>query len=304
MEANHPSALTPPGSNRIVQLVRRYPLAAFFTMAYAFTWIISTPYVLSSWGILKGDYLPLFILKPFAGPTLSAVLVTAALDGKPGLRRLRERMSWRTARWRWVLISLVAIPALLLLGMLVQPSLAASFQGLTAKAVVSYPIYLVIVFFGVALPEEIGWRGFALPRMQPRYGPLWGTLLLGVLWAFWHLLFFLTPDHGGGPGANPVQVLISFAIFLVMVVALSIIFTWVFNHTGGSVFMANLVHACIDTPQLVWVPLFLAASESTLDLACLIGFGLPALLILLLTRGRLGYPEAKSLETEPAAAGV
>lgn len=89
----------------------------------------------------------------------------------------------------------------------------------------SYPVSFVVVFFGAALPEEIGWRGFALPRMQPRYGPLWGTLLLGVLWAFWHLLYFLTPDHGGGPGTSLAPFLISFSVFFLMVVALAIIFT-------------------------------------------------------------------------------
>ena len=74
-----------------------------------------------------------------------------------------------------------------------------------------------------------------------------------------------------------------------MVVALAIIFTWVFNHTRGSVFIATLLHASIDTPQLVWIPLFLAVGMTSLNLAALIGFGVPALLIVILTRGRLGY---------------
>ena len=172
----------------------------------------------------------------------------------------------------------------------IQPGLLASFQGLTPVLLVTYPAYFFVVFFGVALPEEIGWRGFALPRMQPRYGPLWGTLILGVLWAFWHLLYFLTPAHGGGPGTSWMTVLENFLIFLLMVLAFAVIFTWVFNHTKGSVFIANLLHASIDTPQLVWIPLFvLALNESSIDLATLIGFGVPALLIIILTRGRLGY---------------
>jgi hypothetical protein len=122
-----------------------------------------------------------------------------------------------------------------------------------------------------------------------KYGPLWGTLLLGVLWSFWHLLFFLTPAHGGGPGTSFTTFLTSFFYFFLMVMAIAIIFTWVFNHTGGSIFIANLVHAAIDTPQLVWIPLFLAVDETRLNLASLIAFGVPALLIILLTRGQLGY---------------
>ena len=116
-----------------------------------------------------------------------------------------------------------------------------------------------------------------------------GTLLLGVLWGFWHVLYFLTPDQGGGPGSNFATFLTNFPMFLLMAIALAIIFTWVFNHTRGSVFIATLLHASIDTPQLVWIPLFLAVGMTSLNLAALIGFGVPALLIVILTRGRLGY---------------
>jgi membrane protease YdiL (CAAX protease family) len=84
---------------------------------------------------------------------------------------------------------------------------------------------------------------------------------------------------------NPLEV----AVRLLFVVALAIIFTWVFNHTRGSIFFSNLLHASIDTPQVVWVPLFLIVDMTSLDLAALIGFGVPALLIIILTRGRPGY---------------
>ena len=274
--------------------MRKHPLFSFFFMAYAFSWLISTPYVLSSWGILPAGYnlaLLLFALRAYAGPTLAAIIVTSITDGRGGLHRLRHRITQWRAGWRWYVFILVGIPALLLLGVIVQPGLLASFQGLS-RVIVSYPIVFVAVFLEIGLPEEIGWRGFALPRMQPRYGPLWGTLLLGVLWGFWHLLYFLTPDHGGGPGTSFATVLISFLIFLLMVIAFAVIFTWVFNHTQGSVFISALLHASIDTPQAVWIPLFLAVNETSLNLASLIGFGVPAVLIVILTRGRLGYQSA------------
>jgi len=155
-------------------------------MSYAFSWIILTPYVLSVWGILKGNFSFLYILKPFAGPTLAAIIMTGITEGKEGLLHLRDRLKQHRASWKWYLFILLGIPALILFGIVIQPGVLGSFQGLTSKILVSYPLYFVIVFFGVALPEEIGWRGFALPRMQPRYGPLWGTLLLGILWAFWN----------------------------------------------------------------------------------------------------------------------
>jgi membrane protease YdiL (CAAX protease family) len=289
METAKASRQSATASRSLRQVMRQHPLFFFFLMSYAFSWIISIPYVLSVWGILPGDYTIVFILKPFVGPTLAAIIMTGITEGKEGLLRLRQRLQQRRAGWQWYLFILLGIPALLLLGVIIQPGALASFQGLTPRLLVSYPVYFVVVFFGVALPEEIGWRGFALPRMQPRYGPLWGTLLLGVLWCLWHLLYFLTPDHGGGPGTGFATFLTNFSIFFLMVVAFAIITTWVFNHTGGSIFISNLVHAALDTPQLVWIPLFLAVDETRLNLAVLIGFGVPALLIVILTRGRLGY---------------
>ena len=88
---------------------------------------------------------------------------------------------------------------------------------------------------------------------------------------------------------NLVTYLTNFSYFFLIVMAFAIIFTWVFNRTKGSIFIANLMHAAIDTPQLVWIPLFLAVNETKLNLASLIAFGVPALLIVMLTRGRLGY---------------
>ena len=272
-------------------MMRQHPLFFFFLMAYAFSWIISIPYVLSVWGILPGDYTIAFILKPFVGPTLAAIIMTSITEGKAGLLRLRQRLKQRRASWQWYLFILLGIPALLLLGIIIQPGALTSFQGLTPRLLVSYPVTFFAVFFGVGLPEEIGWRGFALPRMQPRYGPLWGTLLLGVLWGFWHLLYFLTPDQGGGPGTGFATFLMNFPIFILMVIALAIILTWVFNHTRGSIFTSILVHASVDTPQVAWVPLFLVVDMTSLNLAALIGFGVPALLIVILTRGRLGLQE-------------
>lgn len=289
MEPSKASGQSTATSRSLRQGMRQHPLFFFFLLAYAGSWLISTPYVLSVWGILPGDYTIAFILKPFAGPTLAAIIMTGTIEGKAGLRLLRQRLRQRRTGLQWYLFILVDIPALLLLGIILQPGTLASFHGLTPVLLVSYPVYFVVVFFGVALPEEIGWRGFALPRMQPGYGPLLGTLLLGVLWACWHLLYFLTPDHGGGPGTDFATFLTNFSVFFLMVVAFAIIFTWVFNHTGGSIFISNLVHASIDTPQLVWIPLFLAVNETSMNLAVLMGFGVPALLIVILTRGRLGY---------------
>jgi len=299
METSEASGQSTAASRGLRQVMRKHPLFFFFFMAYAFSWIALIPGILSVWGILPGDYTISSVVSSFVGPTLAAIIMTSITEGKAGLRSLRNRLQQRHAGWQWYLSILLGIPVLILLGIIIQPGMLASFQGLTPVLLVSYPAYFVVVFFGVAMPEEIGWRGFALPRMQPRYGPLWGTLLLGVLWCFWHLPRFLAPDQGGGPGTSFATFLTNFPIFFLLVMAFAIIFTWVFNHTRGSIFISNLLHASIDTPQVVWVPLFLAVDVTSLDLATLIGFGVPALLIVILTRGRLGYQPIQETALRP-----
>ncbi len=269
--------------------MQRHPLLFFFLIAYAFSWVVVTPFVLSQWGILHGDFTIAFTVKSF-GPFLAAYIMLRVTEGKEGVLRWRKSISqWRVS-WRWYLFILLVVPGLALLGIAVLPGALESFQGFPPHFSIVYLVSFVLIFFGGGpLGEEPGWRGFALPRLQPQYGPLRGTLLLGVLWVFWHLPDFLTVAQRGGPGANLTTLLtINLPIFFVMVMSMAIIFTWVYNHTGGSVFMVILLHTSINTFGIVQ-PLFSAPSVVRTDLFMCIGMLVPAVLILILTRGQLGY---------------
>jgi membrane protease YdiL (CAAX protease family) len=130
------------------------------------------------------------------GPTLAAFIMTGATEGTEGVRRLLRRIVlWRVGLG-WYLFVLVGIPAILLASAVVMPGAVASFKTSAVPKevflyVVAGPIFL---FAGGPVFEEIGWRGFALPRLQRLHGPLVGTLILGTLWALWHLPLFLIPD--------------------------------------------------------------------------------------------------------------
>ncbi len=288
-------------SKSLRQVMRKHPVFFFFLLAYAISWIFLIAEVLSVWGFLP-DYsqscsptgvscqiIVLNVLFSF-GPTLAAIIMTSLVEGKAGIFRLRQRIRQWHAAWPWYLFVLGGIPALIMLGIIVQPGALASFQGFPPLLLVTYAATFVTVWFGGGpLGEEIGWRGFALPRLQPRYGPLWGTLLLGVFWCFWHLPQFLTPYQGGGPGTGLATFLTDFSMFFLFIMALAIILTWVFNHTQGSIFVAIAMHAGVNTPVLVLLPLFPAVVYTGRLLAFLIGLGVSALLIVILTRGRLGY---------------
>jgi membrane protease YdiL (CAAX protease family) len=276
-------------SKSLREVMRAHPLFFYFLLAYGISWIVFIPYVLAEWGDLQGNYGLFYILHVF-GPALSAIIMTAVVSGKAGLVTFRQSLRQWRAPWQWYLLILLGIPALVMLGIVVQPGALESFEGFATRLLVSYPIYLVVTFFGVGLGEEPGWRGFALPRMQKQYGSLWGTLLLGVLWSCWHLPDFLTASKGGGGGTGWITFLTNFPIFTAAVVSLAVIMTWLYNHTQGSLFIATLAHASIDAPEVAgWTALFPAVSMIGSHWALLISFTIPALLIIILTRGRLAY---------------
>ncbi len=299
MDTSTASDQSATASGGLRQAMRQHPLFFFFLMAYAFSWIMVIPYILSQWGILHGDFRIIFVIKSF-GPFLAAYIMTGITEGRAGLLSLRQRIRQWRAGWQWYLFTLVGIPALFLLGLIVLPGALASFQGFPPNFPVVYLVSFVLIFFGGGpLGEEPGWRGFALPRMQPRYGPLRGTLLLGVLWVFWHLPDFLTDAQRGGPGTNFATLLaVNFPIFFLMVMAMAVIFTWVFNHTLGSVFIAILLHASINAFGIVQ-PLFTVPSVTSTDLFMCIGVVVAALMILILTRGRLGYQPGQARPLAP-----
>ena len=174
------------------------------------------------------------------------------------------------------------------------------FQGPAPLSPLSLLALFVIVFFlGGPLGEEPGWRGFALPRLQRRYGPLVGSLILAPLWAFWHLPVFWVPAWNYPP------TILNIVMFVIASIALTIVLTWVFNNTKGSVFIAVLVHATFDLYLAILNGLFRAplVNDYGSNVPVLIGFGALAVVVVTLTRGRLGYQryckEVPDLATAP-----
>lgn len=281
-------------SNSLVQIMRRHPLFFFFLMAYGFSWLVWVPFVLSQSGVgLLPFRLPVLyvVLGAFLGPCLAGFLMTAVTAGKVGMVRLLRRfILWRVG-FQWYLFAILGMPALIfltVLALLPGARLALTLSSVTA-ALLAYPGNLVLLFLLVGGGEEPGWRGFALPGLQPRYGPLVGSLTLGLLWAGWHLPGFLTINDMGGPGVDLLTDLWHFVLFVPTVVANAIIITWVFNNTRGSMLLAMLTHAGFDVillPQTVYV--FISDPFIHL-LVLLLSSGITALLLVVLTRGRLSY---------------
>jgi membrane protease YdiL (CAAX protease family) len=271
------------------RVLNHHPLTAFFALAYAGSWIIWLPMVLAGNNVLlpssavpPGLRFLLVVLGPFAGPTLAAFVMTAATGGKAGVRALLgSYVRWRFG-WPWYLVALAGAPLVLMLsvagvyGAAALPPLGE--QGLQIGA--AYAITLVVnLLIGGILGEEPGWRGFALPRLQARYGALLGSVMLGVLWSLWHLPLILTPGGTTWTG--------SLTLFVLLEIALSIIHTWVYNGTRASLLSVLLLHASINTSTRLILPNVPGLSRDDGNLMLVLVYGAVALMLIVLTKGRL-----------------
>lgn len=263
-------------------------------MSFLFSWICLIPFILGQWDILpKSQNLTIFhIANVFVGPMLSAYIMTRTLEGKEAWKHIRKSIRQVRIGLKWYIFALLVIPVVMYIGMVIINSGAPEFKGLSSKFFATYPIYLVLVFFGGGpFPEEIGWRGFVLPVMQKRFGALRATLFLGLLWACWHLPQFLTSAQHGGPGTHFKTFATNFPIFTLACIAISIVvLTWVYNKKQGNLFSVMLVHTSINTFSMIQ-PYATNPSLKNMDLSFTIGFVFLALIVLISTRGKLGYDQ-------------
>ena len=270
----------------------RHPLIWFFSLAYLFSWVAWLPYVLSEDGVGilhfgfpgTGGATQLLGVLPgaYLGPILSAFIVTAVADGRAGLRQWTGRLNrWRVG-WRWYLGVLISVPLVLTIG-----TVAVSGQSPLAPPIMVLAAYLpglILQMVTTGIAEEPGWRDFALPRLQRRLGPLRGTLVLGPLWGAWHLPLFLT--EWGGPHVTPVMPI----EFMGTCIAFSLVMTWVFNRTGESLPLAMLLHTSVNNFfSVAFSQMFPKLTQQDTSEAFLICSITVALVLLVATRGRLGY---------------
>ncbi len=220
--------------------IQRYPLACYFVLAYGIAWggslliAAQSGFRPSEIGIPEIGLMFLFML---AGPSAAGLILTALLDGKPGLSQLFARMRNWHFNWRWAVVAMLTVPAL-------------SIFILWVLSIVVSPLYkpqitLANIAFGVVAGslagffEEIGWTGFALPRLQARYSPLASGLILGFLWAFWHIM----ADFWGNNSAFGLFWLPTFIIYWLMpLIAYRTLMIWV-HKNSESLPLMQIMHA-------------------------------------------------------------
>jgi membrane protease YdiL (CAAX protease family) len=224
--------------------VRDHQLATFLILAFALSW---WPWPMT---LVNPDSIAMI---PW-GPAVAALLISWLALGGAGVGQLVRRLGqWRVGlRWfgaaigiplaAWALAVVVAV-------LVFDGQLVAS---LTPMDLLIFPVsFLTTTLIKGPLTEEIGWRGFALPRMLQSQRPLQASLVLGLIWFTWHLPLVLT---------DPTRPVLPFAL---SVVAFSVILTWLYLATAGSLLIAVLFHGAVNTIASFVVPLFAPEDQLT-----------------------------------------
>jgi CAAX protease family protein len=230
-------------------LVEKYQLPIVFLLVLGLTWPFMIWDALASHEILPFRLpIPLMLMQSYM-PTLAAVIVIGVTQGRTGIRALFSKLLIARVGFRWYAFAIFGIAAICITAILLgnqfgpAPALPILSQGAPSNPV-ALLLNIMIIFLvrGVLNGEELAWRGFALPRLQAKYNALMSSVILSVPFTLFHLPLFFDPVMNMGP----------FASFAIRAIALTILFTWLYNHTCGSVLLAYVLHAAFNT----WTSIF------------------------------------------------
>ena len=182
-------------------------------------------------------------------PGAAALMTAAVVEGRSGVREIARRLTrWRFGG-RWYAVAALFAPAVVAAAL----AIARPGPGDSSKLPL-FPLVFAEVLIFTSLGEEIGWRGYLLPALLERFGPLRASLVLGLFWAVWHLPLFSIPGTA--------QSSIPFGYFAANLVAFSVIYTVLFRRTQGSLLPALLLHTMTDASLAMAGLVFPVSSES------------------------------------------
>jgi uncharacterized protein len=235
----------------MMALVKRHSVAVYFTLACAISWglvllIIGGPDKILVTREQIETLLPFVILAMLPGPSIAGILMTGLVYGRAGFRELLSRL----LRWRvgasWYAVALLTAPLLAMATLFaLLPTSPAFLPGIMASddkaslLVFGIAGALVVGFF-----EELGWTGFAGPRLRSRYGVLTSGLIVGLLWGAWHSFLAFWGSGAPSGGLSLALLLPELLYYVAVLPGYRVLMVWVYDHTG-SLLVAILMHASL-----------------------------------------------------------
>ncbi len=174
----------------------------------------------------------LFLIGPFV-PSLLAIFLTWRKEGLSGLRSIGRSILQFQLGWRWYAVTFLIVIAGTLGQLLINKLIGNPFDAQVFVAQLGS--FLPLLILG-PLSEELGWRGYAVDRLQTRWNALVSSLIVGLVWSFWHLPLFLIP------GTSQHEMGVPFIGFLIKLTSSSILYTWLYNNTRRNLWSAILLH--------------------------------------------------------------
>jgi membrane protease YdiL (CAAX protease family) len=229
---------------------KRNQLILFFMLAFAIGWVGVLPALAGDGSLRYSAFLYLF------SPAIAALVTAGMADGFAGMKEvLRRYLRWKTQPG-WYLLALLLVPAIFL------AAAALTFPSEMGTLWTNNPWYFLVASFAflmvITSGEEIGWRGFALVRLQSVLGnPFLAGVVLGAIWGLWHAPVYLIPEQSQFP----------FYLFMLFITGLSVVYSVLFQNTGGSLLLAVLLHASTDLmPRVLQIDKFTLSSWNVIAL--------------------------------------
>ena len=266
--------------------LRRHPLLAMYALMFGLAWLVLVPQALASRGLLPFHVPAALTLIAGWSPAIAAVVVAGLTEGRGAVRDLLRRFLIVRVGLVWYAVALALVAVAILGGIGLDVLSGGAVPSIPA---LRFPFPTVLFAFVVTLvlgflfnTEEVAWRGYALPRLQARYGALAAAFLVAVPEALFHLPNFFIKDIAFYQNVG----LVAFTVFSI---ALSILYTWLCNNTRGSLMLVTLLHASQNT----WANLLSDNTARPFQFTVALAW-MAAIALILLTKGQLGYePDPK-----------
>jgi membrane protease YdiL (CAAX protease family) len=243
--------------------IKRHSVLTFYVLAFAISWggiliVIGGP------GAIRGTEeqvarLFLFVMLAWlAGPSIASLLVTSLVDGRAGLRELLSRLlKWRVGA-RWYVVALLTAPLVyVVLSFALSLTSRAFLPNILTTSDTAALLLMGLAYglLGGGFCEELGWTGFAVPRLRQQYGVLTTGLIVGVLWGAYHFsVIYWSSSPSGALG-----LVILLAQLFAWLPAYRVLMVWVYDRTG-SLLVAMLMHAVLTSGMLILTPMTLSGA--------------------------------------------
>lgn len=248
----------------MIQKIKKYPLISYVILNYVISWTFLYPAYQAILNAEEGTFPMIALIGIIGGfgPSISALIIVYITDGKSEVYGLLRKYKIVRVHLKWYAF-VMFVPSIIYFIAILMTSLVSFELGnldFIEAFKMFFPYFLLALPFGPVM-EELGWRGYMLPKLLDRYGIFSASLILGLVWTFWHIASFTFPG-AAIPSVFEVNAW-SILLYTLSITSQTLVFTYIYLKTKGSVFIAILLHAFFNASSNVGLTLFPDIVEDT-----------------------------------------